>query len=213
MIQSFKTIKHNNCEEIEEKKSKFIANLMYVESEEEVQNRIKEIKKKYYDARHNCFAYRIIEGENIVQRSSDDGEPSGTAGAPILNILEKNNMVNILVVVTRYFGGILLGTGGLVKAYSEATLKSIENNQIVERENGYEVRISSPYAYIKKIEYFLKTNNIKILNKEFLDNVNILVELSNEDYKKITQELPKNVMQNLEINIEKKRFISKKVRE
>ena len=213
MIQRFKTIKHNNCEEIEEKKSKFIANLMYVESEEEVQNRIKEIKKKYYDARHNCFAYRIIEGENIVQRSSDDGEPSGTAGAPILNILEKNNMVNILVVVTRYFGGILLGTGGLVKAYSEATLKSIENNQIVERENGYEVRISSPYAYIKKIEYFLKTNNIKILNKEFLDNVNILVELSNEDYKKITQELPKNVMQNLEINIEKKRFISKKVRE
>ena len=213
MIQSFKTIKHNNCEEIEEKKSKFIANLMYVESEEEVQNRIKEIKKKYYDARHNCFAYRIIEGENIVQRSSDDGEPSGTAGAPILNILEKNNVVNILVVVTRYFGGILLGTGGLVKAYSEATLKSIENNQIVERENGYEVRISSPYAYIKKIEYFLKTNNIKILNKEFLDNVNILVELSNEDYKKITQELPKNVMQNLEINIEKKRFISKKVRE
>ena len=213
MIQSFKTIKHNNCEEIEEKKSKFIANLMYVESEEEVQNRIKEIKKKYYDARHNCFAYRIIEGENIVQRSSDDGEPSGTAGAPILNILEKNNMVNILVVVTRYFGGILLGTGGLVKAYSEATLKSTENNQIVERENGYEVRISSPYAYIKKIEYFLKTNNIKILNKEFLDNVNILVELSNEDYKKITQELPKNVMQNLEINIEKKRFISKKVRE
>ena len=195
------------------KKSKFIANLMYVESEEEVQNRIKKIKKKYYDARHNCFAYRIIEGENIVQRSSDDGEPSGTAGAPILNILEKNNMVNILVVVTRYFGGILLGTGGLVKAYSEATLKSIENNQIVERENGYEVRISSPYAYIKKIEYFLKTNNIKILNKEFLDNVNILVELSNEDYKKITQELPKNVMQNLEINIEKKRFISKKVRE
>lgn len=213
MIESFKTIKHNNCEEIEEKKSKFIANLMYVESEEEVQNRIKEIKKKYYDARHNCFAYRIIEGENIIQRSSDDGEPSGTAGAPILNILEKNNMVNILVVVTRYFGGILLGTGGLVKAYSEATLKSIENNQIVERENGYEVRISSPYAYIKKIEYFLKTNNIKILNKEFLDNVNILVELSNEDYKKITQELPKNVMQNLEINIEKKRFISKKVRE
>ena len=213
MIQSFKTIKHNNCEEIEEKKSKFIANLMYVESEEEVQNRIKEIKKKYYDARHNCFAYRIIEGENIIQRSSDDGEPSGTAGAPILNILEKNNMVNILVVVTRYFGGILLGTGGLVKAYSEATLKSIENNQIVERENGYEVRISSPYAYIKNIEYFLKTNKIKILNKEFLDNVNILVELSNEDYKKITQELPKNVMQNLEINIEKKRFISKKVRE
>ena len=131
----------------------------------------------------------------------------------MLNILEKNEIANVIVIVTRYFGGILLGTGGLVKAYSEATQKSIENNQIIEKENGYEVRISSPYENIKKIEYFLKTNNITILNKEFLDNVNIIVELSIDDYKKITQEFPKNVIRNLEINIEKNRFISKKVRE
>ena len=213
MIEKFKTIEHDSCEEIVEKKSRFIANLIYVESEEQAQDKIKEIKKKYYDARHNCYAYRIIEGDNILQRSSDDGEPSGTAGAPMLNILEKNDIANVLVIVTRYFGGILLGTGGLVKAYSEATLKSIDNNELVEKELGYEIQISSSYADMKKIEYFLKTNNITILKKEFLDKVNILVELSIEDYKKITQEFPKNVIRNLEINIEKKRFISKKVRE
>lgn len=213
MIEKFRTIKHNTCEEIVEKKSRFIANLIYIENEEQAQDKIKEIKKKYYDARHNCYAYRVVEGDSIIQRSSDDGEPSGTAGAPMLNILEKNEIANVIVIVTRYFGGILLGTGGLVKAYSEATQKSIENNQIIEKENGYEVRISSPYENIKKIEYFLKTNNITILNKEFLDNVNIIVELSIDDYKKITQEFPKNVIRNLEINIEKNRFISKKVRE
>lgn len=213
MIEKFKTIKYDNCEEIVEKKSRFIANLIYVENEEHAQNEIKEIKKKHYDAKHNCYAYRIIEGDNILRRSSDDGEPSGTAGAPMLNILEKNDIANVLVVVTRYFGGILLGTGGLVKAYSEATLKSIDNNELVEKELGYEIQISSSYADMKKIEYFLKTNNITILKKEFLDKVNILVELSIEDYKKITQEFPKNVIRNLEINIERKRFISKKVRE
>ncbi len=213
MIEKFKTIEHDSCEEIVEKKSRFIANLIYVENEEQAQDKIKEIKKKYYDARHNCYAYRVIEEDNILRRSSDDGEPSGTAGAPMLNILEKNNLVNVLVVVTRYFGGILLGTGGLVKAYSEATLKSIDNNELIEKELGYEIQISSSYTDMQKIEYFLKTNNITILKKEFLDKVNILVELSIEDYKKITQEFPKNVIRNLEINIEKKRFISKKVRE
>lgn len=213
MIQNFKTIKFNNCEEIIEKKSRFIANLIYVENEEQALDKIKEIKKKYYDARHNCFAYRVMDKESIIQRSSDDGEPSGTAGAPMLNILEKNNIVNVLVIVTRYFGGILLGTGGLVKAYSEATLKGLENNEIIEKELGYEVKISLPYTSVQKIEYFLKTNNISIINKEFLDNVIIFAELSQENYKKITQKFPKNVIENMEINIEKKKYISKKARE
>lgn len=213
MIQNFKTIKFNNCEEIVEKKSRFIASLIYVENEEEALSKIKEVKKKYYDARHNCFAYRVLDGESIIQRSSDDGEPSGTAGAPMLNILEKNNIVNVLVVVTRYFGGILLGTGGLVKAYSEATLKSLENNEIVEKEMGYEVKISLPYTAVQKIEYFLKTNNISIINKEFLDNVIIFAELSQKKYQKIIQEFPENVIKNLKIKIEKEKIISKNVSE
>ena len=211
MIEKFKTIKHNSCEEIVEKKSRFIANLIYVENEEQVQDKIKEIKKKYYDARHNCFAYRVLEDKNILQRSSDDGEPSGTAGSPMLNILEKNNIVNVLVVVTRYFGGILLGTGGLVKAYSEATIKGIENNELIEKEYGYEVKISVPYTSMQKIEYFLKINNISIINKEFLEKVIIFADLTYQDYEKITKELPKNVIRNLEIKIEKEKIISKKI--
>ena len=86
---------------------------------------IKEIRKKYYDAKHNCIAYRIIENGRIVEKASDDGEPSGTAGAPMLNILQKNNLANVLIIVTRYFGGILLGTGGLVRAYSARFIRNI----------------------------------------------------------------------------------------
>lgn len=213
MIEKFKTIEHDSCEEIVEKKSRFIANLIYVESEEQAQDKIKEIKKKYYDARHNCYAYRVIEEDNILRRSSDDGEPSGTAGAPMLNILEKNDIANVLVVVTRYFGGILLGTGGLVKAYSEATLKSIDSNELIEKELGFEIQISTPYTDVQKIEYFLKTNNIKILNKEFLDNVIIFAEISKRDYKEITKKFPKNVNRKMEIKIEKEKFVSKNVRE
>lgn len=210
MLENFKTIKFNNCEEIIEKKSRFICNLIYIENEEEALNKIKEIKKKYYDAKHNCFAYRVLNEESIIQRSSDDGEPSGTAGAPMLNILEKNNIVNVLVIVTRYFGGILLGTGGLVKAYSEATLKCLFSNKLVEKELGYEARITLPYTNVQKIEYFLKNNNISIIKKQFLDNVIIFAELSQKDYEKITKEFPKNVNQNLQIKIEKEKFISKK---
>lgn len=213
MLECFKTIGFDNCEEIVEKKSRFIASLFYVDSEAEALERIKDIKKRYYDARHNCFAFRVLDGEAVVQRSSDDGEPSGTAGAPMLNILEKNNIVNCLVVVTRYFGGVLLGTGGLVKAYSEAVLKAISSNELIDKEEGYVVRISLPYSHIQKMEYFLKINNIKVLNKEFLDNIIIVAELSKFDYEKIINEFPKNVIRNLDISIEKCRIISKKVRE
>ena len=120
------TIKEPIQSEIVEKKSKFIANIYYVESVDEAEDKIKEVKKKYHDARHNCSCYRVLEEGKIVEKSSDDGEPSGTAGGPMLNILQKKELVNIVVIVTRYFGGILLGTGGLVRAYSDVTQKAIE---------------------------------------------------------------------------------------
>ena len=122
----FITIKGNVQTEIVERKSKFIANLFPAESVNEAEEIIKSIKKKYHDARHNCIAYRIIEDNLMVEKSSDDGEPSGTAGAPMLNVLQKNKLANVLITVTRYFGGILLGTGGLVRAYSDCLLKAIE---------------------------------------------------------------------------------------
>ena len=135
----FNSIKENVSGEIIEKKSRFIANIFYIESESEAEDIIKEIKKEYYDARHNCFAY-IIDRENI-SKFSDDGEPSGTAGVPILNILKGRNLSNILVIVTRYFGGTLLGTGGLVRAYSDATIEALKNADIITKIYGKVINI------------------------------------------------------------------------
>ena len=118
-IVKFKAIKENTSAKIIEKKSKFIANVFYVESIEEAEQYIKDIKKEYHDAKHNCFAYAIETPEGgIAVKYNDDGEPQGTAGAPILKLILEKGLSNILVIVTRYFGGILLGTGGLVRAYS-----------------------------------------------------------------------------------------------
>ena len=134
-MKEFITIKENVQTEYVEKKSKFIANLFHVENSEEAENIIKETKKKYFDARHNCIAYRVIEDDRLVEKSSDDGEPSGTAGAPILKILIGQNLSHILVVVTRYFGGILLGTGGLVRAYSRSNCRSSKKGRIYKKNN------------------------------------------------------------------------------
>ena len=130
-MKEFYTIEKNVETEIVVKKSKFIANIFYISTNKEAEEKIKEIKKKYFDARHNCFSYRVVENDNIIEKASDDGEPSGTAGGPMLNILQKNNLANILIVVTRYFGGILLGTGGLVRAYSDALLEALEKTSKV----------------------------------------------------------------------------------
>lgn len=124
MNVQFKTINQNVTAEIVEKKSKFIANLVYVENSEQVEQELEKIRKKFHDAKHHCFAYRIQEENTVIERASDDGEPSGTAGSPMLQLLCKKELVNILVVVTRYFGGTLLGTGGLVRAYTRSNNSS-----------------------------------------------------------------------------------------
>ena len=125
------TIEDHVAEELIEKKSKFIADVFYVETIKEVEKKIKQIRKKYYDAKHHCFAYRILQNNAIIEKASDDGEPSKTAGSPMLQVLNKNELVNILVVVTRYFGGILLGTGGLVRAYTQATQNVLKKAKIL----------------------------------------------------------------------------------
>ena len=115
----FKTIASSIESEIVEKKSRFITNIFYVESEQEAEQKIKEIRKKYFDAKHHCFAYSIYDENQIINRFSDDGEPSGTAGSPMLNILLTENFKNVVVIVTRYFGGILLGSGPLTRTYTK----------------------------------------------------------------------------------------------
>lgn len=180
-MKEFITIEKEEYDEIIEKKSKFIGTIIPIKSVEDAENKIKEIKKKYYDARHNCFAYRVIDNESIVERSSDDGEPSGTAGAPMLNIIKQKNLCNILIVVTRYFGGILLGTGGLVRTYSQATENAIKKSTLVNKVKGLEVEIITEYKELEKIKYFCRIKNINISDIKYNEDVTINLELKEED--------------------------------
>lgn len=149
--KSYRTIKGDGCGEIVEKRSRFIASVKPVTCEEEAISYINELKQKYWDARHNVYAYIIRE--NNIMRYSDDGEPSGTAGVPVLEILKKENLTDIVVVVTRYFGGILLGTGGLVHAYSKSAKLGIENAGIKEMVLCCRVIIKCDYSFIGKVQY------------------------------------------------------------
>lgn len=134
MIENFNTIQSNCSYEIVEKKSRFIANIFPISNEKQAQEIILKVKKENIQARHNVFAYRVIDNEKIIDRFSDDSEPTGTAGIPILNLLVQKELVNVLVVVTRYFGGILLGTGGLFKAYSDSAKGAIEKSCIMNKQ-------------------------------------------------------------------------------
>ena len=184
----FKSIGKNSVGEITEKKSKFIAHLYYVETIEEAEEYIKEIKKKYHDARHNCFAYAIeTEGDGLIIKYNDDGEPSGTAGAPMLKILLELGLSNILVVVTRYFGGILLGTGGLVRAYSDALKEALNNTNIVTKEIGYEIDLEVEYGMAENIKYYINKQNIKIISTNYLENVNFKLEITKSKFKALLE--------------------------
>ena len=201
----FITIKENISSEIVEKKSRFIANIYKVESREEAELKIKEVKKKYFDARHNCSSYRVIEDGKIIEKANDDGEPSGTAGAPMLNILQKNNLCNILVIVTRYFGGILLGTGGLVRAYSDATIKAIEEAEKVKYEEGVEYQVKVDYSELENLKYYCKKNDINIIKTEYLNEIICNLEVQNEIIEKFLSDIEKR-----NINIVEVKEISKK---
>ena len=182
----FKTIVGEGFSEITKKKSKFICHAYHVETVEKAEEIIKELRKKYHDARHNCYAYRILKDN--VSRSSDDGEPSGTAGTPMLNILEGRELTNILVVVTRYFGGILLGTGGLVRAYSSATTECLENSNIVSQELGLEIKFSISYKELEEVKYQLKNRGININDIIYDEKVQIIAEGKEEEIRKIMNE-------------------------
>lgn len=156
--------------EIEEKKSRFIANIAPVSSVEEANEFIGGIKKKYWDARHNCSAFVIGDnGENV--RSSDDGEPSGTAGRPMLEVLTKEKITNICVVVTRYFGGTLLGTGGLVRAYQSAVKEGLANCSILKKIHGTVSRVICDYNDFEKIRFNCVQKGYYVLSVDYSDKV------------------------------------------
>ncbi|MCD7832790.1 MAG: YigZ family protein [Lachnospiraceae bacterium] len=156
--------------EIVEKKSRFIATVRPVNSEEDALAFIAATKKKYWDARHNCFAYVIGERQEL-QRCSDDGEPQGTAGRPMLEVLLGENVHNMVVVVTRYFGGVLLGTGGLVRAYSKSVQEGLRSSTIIEKQEGVRLAIRTDYGGIGRIQYLLGSRGLPVLDSEYTDAV------------------------------------------
>lgn len=156
--------------EITEKKSRFIATVRPVKSEEEALAFIEQMRKKYWDARHNCYAYIIGENQNCM-RSSDDGEPQGTAGHPMLDVLIGEQLYNTAVVVTRYFGGVLLGTGGLVRAYSRTVQEGLKNSIVIEKKKGTFVELITDYTGLGKLQYLTATEGITVLDTVYTDQV------------------------------------------
>lgn len=170
MLESYKTLLEGGTGEIVEKKSRFIATVRLVETEEEALAFIEEMKKKYWDARHNCYVYSVGMNREYT-RCSDDGEPSGTAGRPMLDVILGEDIYNIAVVVTRYFGGILLGTGGLVRAYSKAVQEGLRGSRVIEKQYGISLEVTTDYTGIGKIQYIAGERKLPILDSEYTDKV------------------------------------------
>ena len=151
-MEQYKTVLEGGTGEIVEKKSRFIATVRPVKNEEEALAFLEEMRKKYWDARHNCYAYSIGKNREFT-RCSDDGEPSGTAGRPMLDVILGEDIYNVAVVVTRYFGGVLLGTGGLVRAYSKAVQEGLAGSLVIEKKKGISLKVTTDYTGIGKIQY------------------------------------------------------------
>ena len=174
--------------EYEEKKSRFIATVRSVQTEEEAVSFIEEIKKKYWDARHNCSAF-CIGSRGELTRCSDDGEPSGTAGRPMLEVLLGSGVRNIAVVVTRYFGGVLLGTGGLVRAYTQAVKEGLAACEIGVMRQGTELLIEAEYNDIGKVLYLLGNRGVQPTSSEYAEKVRLKVTLAKEETEGFLKEL------------------------
>lgn len=172
MLQEYHTVKGYGEHEIVIQKSRFIAYINRAESEEEAQNFIQEIKKKHWDATHNCSAYMIGEHDHI-QKANDDGEPSGTAGVPMLEVLKKKGLKDTVVVVTRYFGGIKLGGGGLIRAYGKATSEGLLATGIVKRKLMRVMHTNIDYTWLGKLENELRSSQYGLKEIHYLDQVEI----------------------------------------
>lgn len=170
--------------EITEKKSRFIATVRPVESEDEAVSLINETKKKYWDARHNCSAFVIGKRQELT-RCSDDGEPAGTAGRPMLDVLLKENIHNAAVVVTRYFGGVLLGTGGLVRAYQQATKAGLSASEIIEKKDGAVLFIRTDYTGIGRLQYLFAQEKITVMDTAYEADVLVKAVIPENDKKRI----------------------------
>lgn len=167
--------------EITEKKSRFIAHTFPIRTEQEAYFSIEGVRKRYWDARHHCYAFICGEG-GLLRRCSDDGEPAKTAGVPMLDVLLAGNLRDICVVVTRYFGGVLLGTGGLVRAYQAAAIAGLEASRLLERQKGVRMQLHTDYEIFGKLRYMMEQEGIGLLKLEYAENIRL--ELVMEEKKK-----------------------------
>lgn len=188
MLKEYATILEAGIGEIVEKKSRFIGQVRHIESEEAADAFVTEMKKKHYDARHNCYAY-VIGAEQPIMRFSDDGEPGGTAGKPILEVIQAAGLSDICIVVTRYFGGTLLGTGGLVRAYTDAAKACIADTDIVRKRMVVPLIITTNYTDLGKIQYILGTEKLEIKNSEYGQEVKLCIEIFVDDIDRIDKML------------------------
>lgn len=188
MIEQYQTVYKGTEAELIEKKSRFIATVKPIKSEEEAIAFIESLKKKYWNATHHCFAYVI--GEKFeVQRCSDDGEPSGTAGKPMLDVLLGEEIHDTAVVVTRYFGGTLLGTGGLVRAYSGATKAGLDASTIITKKHGHKLSVKTDYTGLGKIQYILGQRGLSILHSIYTEAVELEVLLPEQEIRSVMAEI------------------------
>ena len=203
-----KIILENKEAEIVEKKSRFIANIAMVSSEEEALEFIDKIKKKYYDARHNCYAYIIGEDGN-KKKCSDDGEPQRSAGMPMMEVLENQGYFDIVAVVTRYFGGTLLGVGGLIRAYQGAVIEVLANTKTGEIKDGFRVQYKFGYDFYGKIKYIADSENIVIEDTVFDEMVTISLIFEKETCERLQKKLVEETNANIEkLLIEKIKYIT-----
>ena len=204
-MEIYHTIYKGGNGEIVEKKSRFIAEVHPVTSEEEAMEILEQTRKQYWDARHHCWAY-IIGRNPAAERMSDDGEPAGTAGKPILEVIRGRELTNVLVIVTRYFGGIKLGAGGLVRAYSKSVLEAIEASEIIEVEYYDVYNITFDYSDLKDIEREIRNSKLTIIQKDFGEKISYdLVSKNNRNIKEIFEKFHNKI----KVNFKNKQVLKK----
>lgn len=200
ILHQYKIIERGGTDEIEEKKSRFIAHVAPASTEEEALAFIESKKKQFWDARHNCYAYVLGEQAQTV-RFSDDGEPGGTAGRPILEVLIGSGIRNLVVVVTRYFGGTLLGTGGLVRAYTKAAQAGLAASEVRTMCYGYEMTVVTDYNGIGKIQYLLGQRGIPMGESDYAEQVTIRIKIPYEDKDAVVHEITEATAAKAEITV------------
>ncbi len=207
MQKDYKTILNSAVAEYEEKKSRFIASVSPVDTEEQALEFINTLKSKYWDATHNVYAY-FVGGDSVIQRFSDDGEPSGTAGMPVLEVIKRKGVQNIVVVVTRYFGGTLLGAAGLIRAYGKSAALGIEAAEVIDRKLCKEVKVVVEYTLFGKLQSFLISNDYIIDEVIYAQDVEILLYIPIKDTEDFSQKITEVTNARSIIEVGKEEYIT-----